>query len=140
MKIGLKRVQNADGDDIMIPFVSEKHDEFYIVSKQYLRKIAKVKSVKTIKYFNLLCEYLKFNDDRIQLSNEQKKEIRETKLKVDRQRIYKMNKELIELGLLMNDGKYLRIPANVVWHGDRHTKRNMIKSYVVQTMTPNTNF
>jgi hypothetical protein len=140
MKTGLRKLTDINGNDVIIPYINEKYDEFYIISKQCLRKINKITSAKTIHYFNVLCEYLKYNDDRLQLSKEQKREIQQVKVGIDRQRMNKMNKELIEVGLLIYDGKQLRIPANIAWYGDKQTKKNMIKSYAVNSMKPSNNF
>ena len=82
---------------------------------------------------------LSYNDDRLKLSNEHKQEIRK-RLKIDRQKVWKLNNELLQIGLLIKDGDQLKIPANIAWYGDKQTKKNMIKAYIKQSITPNTNF
>jgi hypothetical protein len=140
MRAGLKRIVDQEGEETLVPFVSEKYDEFFVVSKQFIKKLRTIRSAKTINYFLTLCEYLTYNDDRIRLTNEDKRQIRDIKLNVTKQKIYQMNTDLVAAGLLIKDEGYLKIPANIAWYGDRYTKKKMIKSYVVQTMTPNINF
>ena len=139
MKSAIRKMTDIKGDDVFIPFVEEKYDEFYIISKQYLKLISKASSIYIVRYFNLLMQQLRYNDDRLMLSNENKKEIRDV-LGVDRHRLSKLNRELLSLGLLIKENEYYKIPANIAFYGDRNTKRSLIKTYASKSIKPNINF
>ena len=139
MKRGIKKLEDIDGNEVFVPYIREKYDEFYILSKMCLKLLSQVQSVHTFKYFNALVMSLTYNDDRLKLSNEHKQEIR-SKLKIDRQKAWKLNNELLQIGLLIKDGDQLKIPANIAWYGDKQTKKNMIKTYIKKSITPNLNF
>ena len=139
MKRGIRKLEDIDGNEVFVPYIKEKYDEFYIISKICLKMLLQIRSVHTFKYFNALVMCLSYNDDRLKLSNEHKQEIRK-KLKIDRQKVWKLNNELLQIGLLIKDGDQLKIPANIAWYGDKQTKKNMIKAYIKQSITPNTNF
>jgi hypothetical protein len=139
MKRGIRKLEDIDGNDVFVPYIKEKYDEFYILSKVCLKALTKISSIQTFKYFNMLVMSLTYNDDRIKLSNEHKQEIRK-KLNIDRQRIWNLNKELLTLGLIIKDGDQIKIPASIAWYGDKQTKKNMIKTYIKKSITPNLNF
>jgi hypothetical protein len=139
MKRGIRKLEDMDGNNVYIPFVREKYDEFYIISKTCLKKLFSTNSVQAIQYFNELVMYLTYNDDRLKLSNIHKEDIRK-KLKIDRQKVWKLTKELLKLGVIIKDGDQLKIPADIAWYGDKQTKKNMIKAYMKKPITPNLNF
>jgi hypothetical protein len=139
MKRGIRKLEDIDGNEVFVPYIREKYDEFYIYSKLCLKLLSQVQSVYTFRYFNMLVMCLTYNDDRLRLSKEHKKEI-QNKLKIDRQRAWNLTKELINIGLLIKDVDQLKIPANIVWYGDKQTKKNLIKTYIKRSITPNLNF
>ncbi len=141
MKTRIRKLQDINGEDVFIPFFQEKYDEFYILSKLCFKRLLKVKSVQAIKYFLLITTHLTYNDDRLRLSTKQKKDINDA-LDIDRQRAWKLTKELIDCGLITyseSENEY-KIPATIAWYGDKQTKRNLTRAYSQKTIKPNEQF
>lgn len=141
MKTKIKKLQDIDGNDVFIPFLQEKYDEFYIISRLGLKNLLSLSSMQACKYFLLLITYLTYNDDRLRLSTKQKKDINNA-LGIDRQRAWKLMKELVQKKLIEHsdhEDEY-KIPAGIAWYGDRQTKRNLIRSYSQRSIKPNENF
>lgn len=141
MKTRIRKLQDIEGNDVFIPFFQEKYDEFYILSRLCFKLLLKVRSIQTIKYFLLLATHLTYNDDRLRLSTKQKKDINNA-LEIDRQRAWKLTKELIDCNLVVyNTGEdEYKIPATIAWYGDKQTKKNLIRSYSQKNIKPNENF
>lgn len=141
MKTRIRKLQDIEGNDVFIPFFQEKYDEFYILSRLCFKLLLKVRSIQTIKYFLLLATHLTYNDDRLRLSTKQKKDINNA-LEIDRQRAWKLTKELIDCNLVVyhtGEDEY-KIPATIAWYGDKQTKKNLIRSYSQKNIKPNENF
>ena len=141
MKTKIRKLQDIEANDVFIPFFQEKYDEFYIISRLCLKNLLTLDSMQASKYFFLLITHLSYNDDRLRLSMKQKRDINNA-LGIDRQRAWKLLKELVEKKLVEyneTEDEY-KVPASIAWYGDKQTKRNLIKSYSQKVIRPNENF
>ena len=139
MKSKLRKTQTVSGDNVLIPVISDKNDEFYIVSRELSKRIVNLTSIREIKLIMAYLGCLRYNDDRIALSTEQRKRVMDM-IGIDRIILWRLTKSLIDKGILMKDGKDIKLPANLAFYGDKRTKINLIKSYASKGLKPNIKF
>ncbi len=139
MKVKFGKALTKGGEQVEVAYLQEKNDEFFIMSKQCFKRISTITSAKAIHLFHEFVSRCRYNDDRVELSSEQNKEIMK-KLKLDRQQMWKLTKILVKAGLLIIDGETKKIPANIAFYGDRKTKQNLIKMYSIKNLQPNQEF
>lgn len=139
MKVKIKKETTIEGQEVNIPVIYEKNDEFYIFSKLCLKKLSSLTSVRAIHLFFAILSFNRYNDDRVQLRPKDKHTIMKN-LNLDRVRLWKLTKMLIEAGLLFRDDDELRIPANLAFYGERKTKQMLVRSYAAKQLQVNQNF